>query len=64
VLANAIQEEIVKGYAATHDLVVDPADVDAAIAQLEQNLGGPEALDAQLQTGDFTAPSSWRSPNG
>jgi foldase protein PrsA len=54
VLANAIQEEIVKGYAATHDLVVDPADVDAAIAQLEQNLGGPEALDAQLQTGDFT----------
>jgi hypothetical protein len=54
VLANAIQEEIVKAYAATHDLVVDPADVDAAIGQLEQNLGGPEALDAQLETGGLT----------
>jgi parvulin-like peptidyl-prolyl isomerase len=49
VLANEIQEEIVKAYAVAHDLVADPADVDAAIAQLEQNLGGPEALDTQLE---------------
>jgi hypothetical protein len=56
VLANAIQEEIVKAYAVSHDLVVDPADVEAAITQLEQNVGGPEALDAQLEAGGVTRP--------
>jgi parvulin-like peptidyl-prolyl isomerase len=31
--------------------------VDAAITQLEQNLGGPEALDAQLETDGLTRPA-------
>jgi len=47
-LTNDIQEEFVKAYALANDLEVPDADVTDAIAQLETNLGGAGALDAQL----------------
>lgn len=47
-LTNDIQEEFVKAYALANDLDVPDADVTDAIAQLETNLGGADALDAQL----------------
>jgi foldase protein PrsA len=56
-LANEIQEEIVKAYALEHDLVVDEADVAAAIAQLEEGVGGPGELDARLEENGLTRPS-------
>ncbi len=48
-LANGIREEVVKGYAAANDLTVANADVATAIEQVETSLGGPEALEAQLE---------------
>jgi parvulin-like peptidyl-prolyl isomerase len=53
-LTNEIQEEIVKAYATSHDLAVQESDVTDSIAQLEQNLGGAEALDAQLDQAGLT----------
>jgi parvulin-like peptidyl-prolyl isomerase len=53
-LTNGIQEEIVKAYALANDLAVEAADVEDAIAQLEEGLGGPEALDTQLDEVGFT----------
>ncbi len=53
-LTNEIQEEIVKAYAGAHDLAVTSDDVQAAIGQLEQNLGGADALDAQLHDAGLT----------
>jgi parvulin-like peptidyl-prolyl isomerase len=53
-LTNDIQEQIVKAYAAANGLAADPADVTAALDQLEQNLGGPEALDGQLEEAGLT----------
>ncbi len=53
-LTNEIQEEIVKAYAASHDLAVEQSQVTDSISQLEQNLGGPEALDAQLDEAGLT----------
>ena len=47
-LTNDIQEEFVKAYALANDLDVPDADVTDAIAQLETNLGGADALDEQL----------------
>jgi parvulin-like peptidyl-prolyl isomerase len=47
-LTNDIQEEFVKAYALANDLDVPDADVTDAIAQLETNLGGADALDTQL----------------
>jgi parvulin-like peptidyl-prolyl isomerase len=47
-LTNDIQEEFVKAYALANDVEVADADVTDAIAQLETNLGGADALDAQL----------------
>jgi parvulin-like peptidyl-prolyl isomerase len=47
-LSNDIREEIAKAYAADHELAVEAAVVNDAIAQLETNLGGAEALDGQL----------------
>jgi parvulin-like peptidyl-prolyl isomerase len=47
-LTNDIQEEFVKAYASANDLAVPDADVTDAIAQLETNLGGADALEAQL----------------
>jgi foldase protein PrsA len=52
-LTNEIQEEIVKAYAAAHDLSVGERDVTDAVSQLEQNLGGADALDAQLEQADL-----------
>ena len=48
-LGNDIREEIVKAYAAEHDLSVAQADIDAAIEQVSQNVGGVEELDRQLK---------------
>jgi hypothetical protein len=53
-LTNLIQEELVKGYAAEHDVAADPAAVADAMTQLEGSLGGPEELEAQLADGDLT----------
>jgi parvulin-like peptidyl-prolyl isomerase len=53
-LSNGIREEIVKAYAAENELTVDQAAIDEALAQLEQGVGGPEALDAQLQDAAVT----------
>jgi len=47
-LANDIREELAKTYATEHDLKVDPADVTDALTQLEQGLGGADALKSQL----------------
>ena len=47
-LTNDIQEEFVKAYALANDLEVPDADVTDAIATLETNLGGADALEAQL----------------
>jgi foldase protein PrsA len=52
-LSNVIQEELAKAYAAEHDLAVDAEVVDDAIAQVETNLGGPEALDERLREADL-----------
>lgn len=54
VLSNDIQEEIVKAYARANDIVVAPADVDDAIAQLETDLGGADALDSALADAGLT----------
>jgi parvulin-like peptidyl-prolyl isomerase len=47
-LGNDIREEIVKEYATAHDLTVDQADIDTAIEQVSQSVGGVEELDRQL----------------
>ena len=54
VLSNDIREEIVKTYAVENDLSVEQTAIDEAIAQLEQGVGGPEALDAQLEEAGVT----------
>lgn len=48
-LSNLIQEDLVKHYATAHDITVAEADVNDAISQLEQGLGGADALDQQLK---------------
>lgn len=53
-LTNEIQEELVKAYAGEHDLRVDEQQVKDAIAQVEQNLGGADALDGQLAESGLT----------
>jgi hypothetical protein len=53
-LSSVIQEDLVKHYAAQHDVTVDPATVTQAIAQLESGLGGPDVLDGQLQAHGLT----------
>jgi foldase protein PrsA len=52
-LSNDIREELAKAYAADHDLAVVAGVVNDAIAQLETNVGGAEALDAQLAEADL-----------
>ena len=49
-LGNDIREEIVKDYAASHDLSVAQTDIDGAIDQVSQSLGGVEALDEKLKS--------------
>jgi foldase protein PrsA len=53
-LTNEIQEEIVKSYAGAHDLRVDEQQVRDAIAQVEQNVGGADTLEAQLADAGLT----------
>lgn len=53
-LSNVIQEDLVKHYAAEHDVTVDPSAVTQAIAQLEGSLGGPDVLAGQLQEHGLT----------
>ena len=53
-LANDIREELAKTYATEHDLKVDPADVTDALTQLEQGLGGADALKSQLSDAGLT----------
>ena len=53
-LANDIREELAKTYATEHDLKVDPADVTDALTQLEQGLGGADALKSQLSDAGVT----------
>ena len=53
-LSNDIREEIVKAYAAENDLAVEQTAIDEAIGQLEQGVGGTEALDAQLEEASVT----------
>jgi hypothetical protein len=53
-LANDIREELAKAYATEHDLKVDPADVTDALTQLEQGLGGADALKSRLSDAGVT----------
>jgi foldase protein PrsA len=53
-LSNVIQEDLVKHYAAAHDVTVDAATVTQALAQLESGLGGPDVLDGQLKAHGLT----------
>jgi len=54
VLSNDIREEIVKSYAAENQLSVEQSAIDDALGQLEQSVGGPEALDQQLKDSGVT----------
>jgi foldase protein PrsA len=47
-LGNDIREEIVKTYALDNGLAIETQAVTDAIAQLEENLGGAQELDARL----------------
>ncbi|HEU5225804.1 MAG TPA: peptidylprolyl isomerase, partial [Actinomycetota bacterium] len=53
-LANDIREELAKAYATENDLKVDAADVKGALTQLEQGLGGADALKSQLSDAGVT----------
>ena len=53
-LANDIHEEVAKAYASENDVKVDPAAVTDALAQLEDGLGGADALKAQLSDAGVT----------
>lgn len=53
-LANLIQEDLVKAYAAEHGVKTDPKAVTDAISQVEAAVGGPQALDAQLAGAGLT----------
>jgi len=53
-LANDIREELAKAYATENDLEVDPTDVKGALTQLEQGLGGADALKTQLSDAGVT----------
>ncbi len=53
-LANDIREELAKAYATENDLKVDAADVTDALTQLQQGLGGADALTAQLSDAGIT----------
>ncbi len=53
-LANDIREELAKTYATENDVKVDPAAVTDALTQLEDGLGGADALKAQLSDAGVT----------
>jgi foldase protein PrsA len=53
-LANDIHEELANSYASENDVKVDPAAASDALTQLEQQLGGADALKAQLSDAGVT----------
>ncbi len=53
-LANLIQEDLVKAYAAEHGVETDPEAVSDAIASVEQAVGGGAALDGRLAEAGLT----------
>jgi parvulin-like peptidyl-prolyl isomerase len=53
-LANDIREELAKAYAIENDVKVDQAAVTDALTQLEQGLGGADALKAKLSDAGVT----------
>jgi parvulin-like peptidyl-prolyl isomerase len=53
-LTNEIQEEMVKAYAATHDITVTDRAVSDAIEQLQQSLGGTDQVEARLAEDGLT----------
>jgi foldase protein PrsA len=55
-LSNLIQEDLVKHYAAAHDVSVSDSSVSSAISNLEQSLGGAGQLDTQLKASGVTRP--------
>ena len=55
-IGNLIQEHIVQSYAADHDLAVAQAEKDEVFAQLEQSLGGAQAVDAKLKEAGIGRP--------
>jgi parvulin-like peptidyl-prolyl isomerase len=55
-IASLIQEHFVSGYATEHHLVVTQADKDAIVGQLEQSLGGAQAVDDKLKSAGIGRP--------
>ena len=53
-LTNEIQEEMVKAYAAAHDITVDDQTVTDAIGQLQQSLGGADEVETRLAEDGLT----------
>jgi foldase protein PrsA len=53
-LSNDIHEQLAKTYAVENDVKVDPAAVTDALTQLEQRLGGADALQAKLSDAGVT----------
>jgi parvulin-like peptidyl-prolyl isomerase len=48
-LSFLIQETLIQAYAAEHDIKVDPADLDAALADVVQQAGGQTAFETTLK---------------
>ncbi len=48
-IGSLIEEHFVESYATEHDITVPQADKDALLQQLEQSLGGAQAVDDKLQ---------------
>lgn len=55
-LGNLIQSHFVQGYATEHDITVAQADTDAILTQVEQSVGGAQAMDQQLTEADIGRP--------
>lgn len=55
-ISRLIEERFVAGYAAEHDLTVAQADKDGIVAQLEESLGGAQAVDVKLKEAGIGRP--------
>lgn len=53
-LANEIREELAKAYAIAHDVSIDAVDVDEALTQLEEGLGGADVLRERMSEAGVT----------
>jgi foldase protein PrsA len=53
-LSILIQERLVGSYARVHDIAVDPAEVDQALAQTVQDAGGKAAFEQELEVRGLT----------